>query len=397
MAGRAGGGSSPRSPGCAKRSSSQPPMERRVAADHQQRTEATSRGASGSRHEPRLPTPSGEARAAAMARPKPFDPTARPSRRRAPPRARFPSPSGGRERRRRRRVRVEANDVLAAARRARGSARRGPRPGFRTDDRDGVPLRARSTSSGVPSVEPSSTTRRSSRPPEPPPDDRARQASMARASFAWGRPRRPTGTRRAPPRRRAGCPRSRAHTTLRVGVYADLVYRRDGSTLSTHRAFILFVCGLEERVDELVLFGRLAPGAERAPYALPAGVRHVAFPHYARVTDLLGVVRSLRGSIRAFDRELSQLDVVWIFGPYPVPSSSRSRPAPWGPVVLGVRQDIPSMSATGCRAAAGVGDPPRPRARGRLPAARPAGADRRRRRRYGEPLRSARRRSSRRR
>jgi hypothetical protein len=36
---------------------------------------------------------------------------------------------------------------------------------------------------------------------------------------------------------------------VRLGVYADLVYRRDDEGLSTDRAFILFVTALAGRVD----------------------------------------------------------------------------------------------------------------------------------------------------
>jgi len=130
---------------------------------------------------------------------------------------------------------------------------------------------------------------------------------------------------------------------VRLGVYADLVYRRDGDVLSTDRAFVLFATGLAEHVDELVVFGRLAPEPGRAPYALPPGVRFVPFPHYGRVTDLLGVLRSLRGARAAFRRELRELDAVWLFGPYPVSlvlarDALRART----PLFLGVRQDFPA-------------------------------------------------------
>lgn len=129
---------------------------------------------------------------------------------------------------------------------------------------------------------------------------------------------------------------------LRVGVYADLVYRRHGGDLSTDRAFILFVCGLAERADELVLFGRLSPHAAPAPYVIPAGIRHIAFPHYSSVKDLGGVVRSLRGSVRTFRGALPELDVVWLFGPYPVSVVLALVARRAGvPVVLGVRQDFP--------------------------------------------------------
>ena len=35
----------------------------------------------------------------------------------------------------------------------------------------------------------------------------------------------------------------------RLGIYADLVYRRTGDTLSTDRAFIHFVTGLASRIE----------------------------------------------------------------------------------------------------------------------------------------------------
>ena len=70
---------------------------------------------------------------------------------------------------------------------------------------------------------------------------------------------------------------------MRLGIYADLVYRADNDGLSTDRAFILFLAGLAERVDELVLFGRLHPQPGRAPYALSERMRFVGLPHYARV------------------------------------------------------------------------------------------------------------------
>lgn len=130
---------------------------------------------------------------------------------------------------------------------------------------------------------------------------------------------------------------------MRLGVYADLVYRRDGETLSTDRAFILFVAGLAERVDELVLFGRLDPEPGRSHYALPGSVRLVPFPHYARVTDLLGVLRSLRGARAAFRRELGTLDAVWLFGPYPVSLVlARDARRRRKPLFLGIRQDFPA-------------------------------------------------------
>jgi hypothetical protein len=42
---------------------------------------------------------------------------------------------------------------------------------------------------------------------------------------------------------------------VRLGIYTDLLYRADGATVSTDRAFVLFLAGLAERVEKLVLFG----------------------------------------------------------------------------------------------------------------------------------------------
>lgn len=133
---------------------------------------------------------------------------------------------------------------------------------------------------------------------------------------------------------------------MRLGVYADLVYRRDDGGLSTDRAFVLFVTALAPQVDKLVLFGRLDPEPGRAPYAIPPGVRFVALPHYRSVKDVGAVLRSLHGAIRAFRGELRELDAVWLFGPYPVSMlfalvalGARAR------VFLGVRQDFPAYIA----------------------------------------------------
>lgn len=130
---------------------------------------------------------------------------------------------------------------------------------------------------------------------------------------------------------------------MRLGVYADLVYRRDGDVVSTDLAFIDFLTALAPRLTELVIFGRLDPEPGRSPHLLPReGVRFVALPHYPRVTSLAGLLRARRGSRRAFVAELDHLDAVWLFGPHPLAldfaAASKRRAKP---VVLGIRQDFP--------------------------------------------------------
>jgi glycosyltransferase involved in cell wall biosynthesis len=133
---------------------------------------------------------------------------------------------------------------------------------------------------------------------------------------------------------------------VRLGIYGDLLYRADADGVSTDRAFILFVAALAERVDELVVFGRLHPEPGRAPYALPEGIRFVALPHYARITDVVPMLRSVRATARTFADATGSLDLLWIFGPHPVALElvrvARRRGLP---VVLGIRQDLPSYIA----------------------------------------------------
>jgi glycosyltransferase involved in cell wall biosynthesis len=130
---------------------------------------------------------------------------------------------------------------------------------------------------------------------------------------------------------------------VRLGVYADLVYRRDGELVTTDRAFVRYLLALPPRVEELVLFGRLHPEPGRELYPIPPEVaRVVPLPYYPDVKDVAGVVRSFGGARKAFERELDRLDAVWLFGPYPVTLlfaaiALRRRKR----LFLGVRQDFP--------------------------------------------------------
>jgi len=137
---------------------------------------------------------------------------------------------------------------------------------------------------------------------------------------------------------------------VRLGVYADLVYRRDGQQLSADRAFVNFVAALSSRVDELVLFGRLDPIPGTYPYTLPAGVRFVALPHYPNVRALPAVARAARASVATFAREAAELDGVWLFGPHPLALAfARAARRRGIPVALGVRQDFPAYIASRAR------------------------------------------------
>lgn len=128
---------------------------------------------------------------------------------------------------------------------------------------------------------------------------------------------------------------------FRLGVFTDMAYRREGDVVSTFRAFIRFPTQLPPRVDEVVVFARVAPQPGHGPYVLPGGpVRVVELPYYPRVTHVVSMLRAIGGSCRRFNRELNHLDAVWIFGPHPVALVfaiiARRRRVP---LFLGVRQD----------------------------------------------------------
>jgi len=134
---------------------------------------------------------------------------------------------------------------------------------------------------------------------------------------------------------------------MRLGIYTDTLYWTDGESLGNSRAFTRFLTSLPPRVDEVVLFGRLAPAPGRAEYSLStSGVRFVALPHYPRVRAVIQMARAARRSAAVFRDELADLDAVWIFGPHPMAllfaAIARRRGVP---LVLGVRQDYPRYVA----------------------------------------------------
>ncbi len=131
---------------------------------------------------------------------------------------------------------------------------------------------------------------------------------------------------------------------MRLGIYSEQLYRSDGETLYTHRAFIRFVTALPPRVEEVVVFGRLDPTPATGPYALPKdGVRFVPLPYYPNVRAVGGLVRAVRRAAKVFATELEELDAVWIFGPHPLAVLfARIAQRRGTPLILGVRQDYPT-------------------------------------------------------
>lgn len=107
---------------------------------------------------------------------------------------------------------------------------------------------------------------------------------------------------------------------MKLAAFEDAIYHREDGRLYVHRAFPLFMWGLAEEVDELVVLGRLDPEPGRSHYEIPAQptASFVALPHYASAADPAGVARALAGAVRAFWSVLGRVDAVWVNGPGPM-------------------------------------------------------------------------------
>ncbi|MDA8037641.1 MAG: glycosyltransferase [Actinomycetota bacterium] len=130
---------------------------------------------------------------------------------------------------------------------------------------------------------------------------------------------------------------------LRLGVYADLSYRRDEHGVSSSSAFIAWLAQLAEEVDELVLFGRLSPESARAQFPLPerANICFVPLPFYENLHQISEVARTTVEALHIFRSELAGLDAVLLFGPHPLSDlfGLRARLSRV-PAIVGVREDL---------------------------------------------------------
>jgi glycosyltransferase involved in cell wall biosynthesis len=132
---------------------------------------------------------------------------------------------------------------------------------------------------------------------------------------------------------------------MRLAVYTDYSYRREGEAVFGERAFVLFLARLAASLERMVIVGRLDPTGGRSHYRLPAEIEFVALPHYESQVRPLQLSRSLARSLVRFWRVLGDVDCVWLLGPHPVALAfallARVRRKQ---VVLGVRQDLPAYA-----------------------------------------------------
>ena len=128
----------------------------------------------------------------------------------------------------------------------------------------------------------------------------------------------------------------------RVAVYNDQAYRREGNSIYTARAFVVFLGELARSLERLVVVGRLDPQPGRSYYRLADTLAFAPLPWYADASNPLAAARALLGSVRALWRVLDEVDAVWVLGPYPLSivlvflAALRRKG-----IVLGVRQDMP--------------------------------------------------------
>jgi glycosyltransferase involved in cell wall biosynthesis len=132
---------------------------------------------------------------------------------------------------------------------------------------------------------------------------------------------------------------------MRLAVYTDYSYRREGEAIFGERAFVLFLARLALSLERMVIVGRLDPAGGRSHYRLPAEIEFVALPYYESQVRPLQLARSLALSLIRFWRVLGSVDCVWLLGPHPVALAfallARVRRRQ---VVLGVRQDLPAYA-----------------------------------------------------
>lgn len=130
---------------------------------------------------------------------------------------------------------------------------------------------------------------------------------------------------------------------VRLAVYTDYVYRRDGDAVFAERAFALFLTRLAEHLDDLVLVGRLSAESGRMHYRLPPSIEFVALPnHRGLLVSPRSTAGALLGSIKPVWHLLPRVDAIWLLGPHPLmPVFGALAILRRCPFAVGVRQDTP--------------------------------------------------------
>jgi glycosyltransferase involved in cell wall biosynthesis len=109
---------------------------------------------------------------------------------------------------------------------------------------------------------------------------------------------------------------------VRLAAYSDDPYVRARGRVAAVMPFALFLGGLRESVDGLVLLGRVDPDASPEAVAnavdLPTTLEFAELPWWEDLSRPAGMLRALPGSVRTFWRVAGQVDGVLLFGPSPM-------------------------------------------------------------------------------
>ncbi len=128
---------------------------------------------------------------------------------------------------------------------------------------------------------------------------------------------------------------------MRLLLYADYSYHVDDEGLRAECSFALFAARLAERLERLVLIGRLSPAAGLTPYDCGPHVEFVPLPYYESLASPFGLMRAAAASLVRFWRALAGVDAVWLLGPHPLSVAFASLAVlRRRRVVLGIRQDL---------------------------------------------------------
>ena len=134
---------------------------------------------------------------------------------------------------------------------------------------------------------------------------------------------------------------------MRLAVYSDDVYHREGGALWATEAFAVFLAQLGGFVDRLGVVGRLGPGPGPRRHRLPEGVELAELPHYGELTSPAAALAAWPRALARFWRTLAGVDAVWLLGPHPLGLAFAVLAAARGRrVVLGVRQNMPDYVRT---------------------------------------------------
>jgi glycosyltransferase involved in cell wall biosynthesis len=129
---------------------------------------------------------------------------------------------------------------------------------------------------------------------------------------------------------------------LRLAVYTDHLFWRDGDALYADRVFAVFLARLAKMVDRFVFVARVDPKPGRSHYRMPDGIQIEPLPWVANLSRPLDVLRLMTRSLRRFWRVLDDVDAVWLVGSYLLSLVFAMLAAARGKkVVLGIRQDLP--------------------------------------------------------